>query len=169
MRTVLPAVLLSVVLLGACSDGSGTAAEPPATTPSPTAVPSPTATASSPEAQAYLDAVEERDAVITRLREVLGDDTLDLPAFQAAGTEYATAVEAFDQRLAAATWPADVQPLVDQVRQSNVSEVKAARVMEAALDEQSARLATATLREARRRAAANDTLLRSKLALPAAP
>jgi hypothetical protein len=161
-------VLLPVLLLSACSGGSETVAEP--TAPATTApAPAPTAAApTTPEAQTYLTAVQERDAVVDELRGVLADRTLDIAAFTAAGARYAAAVEGFDQALAAATWPADAQPLVDQVRASNVAELKAARLMESALDETSARLATATLREARRRGAANDTLLRSRLGLPAA-
>jgi hypothetical protein len=170
VRTSAAAALCSLVLVSACGDGAGTSAEGPASEPAATATASaatPPAVPASPQAQAYLDAVRERDAVVARLGSVLSD-ALDLPVFQAAGTEYATAVEAFDRALAATSWPAGAQPLVDQVRAANVAEVKAARLMGTALDETSARLATATLREARRRATARDAALRTHLGLPAA-
>ena len=167
VRSPLVAALLSVLLLSACGGDDAAPAAAPTSEPTATATTSaPEVVPSSDEARVYDDAVQQRDAVVTRLRDTLADDTLDLPAFQAAGAEYATAVEAFDRTLAEATWPADVQPLVDKLRQSNVAEIKAARLMESALDETSAALATATVGEARRRGAVNDRLLRQRLGLP---
>jgi hypothetical protein len=159
-------VVLLTLAGGASGSGSSSPPQPADRTRTSTPAPSATSMTDQQTGALYVRLVAPLNSAATALNTVLASDPLDLPTARRSAAVLTTAIDRLTRELAAARWPADVQPLMDTLVQLLTTDAENTRAMAAATTTADLVIASAQLRTSSTRSVIQARLIRQRLGLP---